>query len=211
MGYCVDVECNVRIPVQLEKQVKKFFKILEDQSPKGYRWVNSGYSNFKTVEEMFAEWRYEVENDGEYFVVNCFTGQKLGDDEQLWKMLAPIVTPDSELHFTGEDDAHWKYTFKNNQFKESFGSVEYDDDEESDEPEEEPVKSSKKSNKTVYEVLGVSEKATKTEIEKAYKEKMKSYHPDKFNSLDEDFIKLATEKSQELSQAKEKALKNLKK
>lgn len=210
MGYEISVDCQVKIPVKLTKQVKKIFKMLEEKSPKGYHWVNPGYSKFKTVEEMFQEWRYEVESDDEYYTVNCFIGQKLGQDQTLWQALAPVITPDSVLYFTGEDDAHWKYTFKNNQFKESWGSVEYEDEKEEPKAKEEPVKPSKKTTKTPYEVLGVSQKATKAEIEKAYKEKMKSYHPDKFNSLDEDFIKLATEKSQELSQAKEKALKNLK-
>lgn len=58
-----------------------------------------------------------------------------------------------------------------------------------------------------YEILGVSKNASKKEIAKAYKEKIKLYHPDRVNHLGPELQELAKVKSQELEEAYS-ALKN---
>lgn len=82
---------------------------------------------------MFEEWRYSVTRDETHFLVEYFEGEKLGDDEHLWSSMASLVEPDSVIELSGEDGAHWKYSFKGNKFKETHGSVSYDDDELLDE------------------------------------------------------------------------------
>ncbi len=54
-----------------------------------------------------------------------------------------------------------------------------------------------------YEVLGVGRDATQDEIKRAYRKLMSQHHPDKLiaQGVPEDMIKLATEKSQEISAA----------
>ncbi len=54
--------------------------------------------------------------------------------------------------------------------------------------------------KDPYEVLGVSRNATKEEIRQAYRELVKKYHPDKFQS-NPDMLKLAEEKMKEVNEA----------
>ncbi len=54
--------------------------------------------------------------------------------------------------------------------------------------------------KDPYEVLGVRSGASKDEIQKAYRELVKRYHPDKFQS-NPDMLGLAEEKMKEINQA----------
>ena len=57
---------------------------------------------------------------------------------------------------------------------------------------------SSKSNKNPYEILGINKNATKDEIQKAYKDKAKQYHPDKVSHLGEELQKIANEKFLEI-------------
>jgi uncharacterized membrane protein YkvA (DUF1232 family) len=54
-----------------------------------------------------------------------------------------------------------------------------------------------------HEILGVSSHATWEEIQIAYKEKIKKYHPDKVSHLGDDFIHLAGKKFLEIQKAYE--------
>lgn len=52
-----------------------------------------------------------------------------------------------------------------------------------------------------HEILGVDETASWSEIQKAHKEKIKQYHPDKLSHLGEAFSTLANEKFLEIQEA----------
>ncbi len=53
------------------------------------------------------------------------------------------------------------------------------------------------------DVLKITGKITKKQIKERYLERMKTYHPDKFSHLDEDFIRLATDRTKEINEAYE--------
>ena len=55
--------------------------------------------------------------------------------------------------------------------------------------------------KNPYDILGVRPNASKIEIQKAYKEAIKKYHPDKLSHLGEEFSNLANEKFLEIQKA----------
>ena len=61
--------------------------------------------------------------------------------------------------------------------------------------------SSQKIFKTPYDILGIGPDATKKEIQSAYKEAIKKYHPDKLSHLGEEFSNLANEKFLEIQNA----------
>lgn len=54
---------------------------------------------------------------------------------------------------------------------------------------------------TPYEILGINPKASKKEIQAAYKEAIKKYHPDKLSHLGEEFSILANKKFIEIQNA----------
>ncbi|MCD4722060.1 MAG: DnaJ domain-containing protein [Desulfobacula sp.] len=55
--------------------------------------------------------------------------------------------------------------------------------------------------KTPHEILGIGPNASKKEIQTAYKEAIKKYHPDKLSHLGEEFSDLANEKFLEIQNA----------
>ena len=62
-------------------------------------------------------------------------------------------------------------------------------------------KEKSKIHKSPYEILGIKKNATKKEIQKAYKDKVKQYHPDKVSHLGEELQKIANEKFLEIQDA----------
>lgn len=67
----------------------------------------------------------------------------------------------------------------------------------------------KKPPETPYEILGVRKDASKKDIQKAYKDAVKKYHPDKVSHLGEEFFILANEKFIEIQKAYNFLIKNL--
>jgi len=60
---------------------------------------------------------------------------------------------------------------------------------------------SSKSIPTPHEILGISPDASKKEIQNAYKQAIKKYHPDKLSHLGKEFSNLANEKFLEIQKA----------
>ncbi len=61
--------------------------------------------------------------------------------------------------------------------------------------------STSQKSRTPYEILGIKPGASKKQIQTAYKEGIKKYHPDKLSHLGEEFSTLANEKFLEIQQA----------
>jgi len=67
---------------------------------------------------------------------------------------------------------------------------------------------SSKTIQTPYEILGIGPNASKKEIQSAYKEAIKKYHPDKVSHLGEEFSSLANKKFIEIQNAYDTLMKN---
>ncbi len=61
--------------------------------------------------------------------------------------------------------------------------------------------------KSPYEILGIGPNASKKEIQTAYKDAIKKYHPDKLSHLGEEFSDLANEKFLEIQKAHDSLMK----
>lgn len=87
---------------------------------------------------------------------------------------------------------------QNNHTKEDFENHSQSDSNQSSNQE---FKNNQNKNRTPYEILGVSHDAEKKEIQQAYKDAIKKYHPDKVSHLGEEFAHLANQKFLEIQKA----------
>jgi len=78
---------------------------------KWYSWVkNPNPEGFTSLEDALSAWRYESDrNRNGHLEITYFTGEKLGDDEQLLYAIAPYLNEDVIFTFRGEDGALWRY------------------------------------------------------------------------------------------------------
>jgi hypothetical protein len=143
MGYCVTMEISnlvIRKEVIDEalKAINDLFKpaTLKKQASGGsysggkqthwsYSWVTYPEGGFKALEEALQGWRYASHiNDNGDLEIDMFEGEKLGDDQYLWKALAKYLT-DGAIYCRGEDGALWCWEIKHGKFKELDGTVTY--------------------------------------------------------------------------------------
>ena len=81
----------------------------------GISWVCSDVViKAKNISEALEEFRYEpnFNKDGDITDL-CFTGEKLGDDEELFTLIAPYIESGSFLQFSGEENCNWRWCFEN--------------------------------------------------------------------------------------------------
>lgn len=91
-----------------------------------HAWVNMDYVNKKTLSDMIDCWRWNVYAEESGDIINIeFHGQKLGDDEALFRALAPFVKVGSYIDMEGEDGALWRWAFTKKGFVEKSGRVIY--------------------------------------------------------------------------------------
>lgn len=124
MGYCVEVRGRVKIAKENKDRLFEIFKELDQSS---WRWVSKGFSQLKTVKGVFEELGYEAKLTKKgYYVITERIWEKIGDDADIWRRLAPVVMDGSYLKCAGEDHAHWKWTFKDGKLEEKWGKVTYE-------------------------------------------------------------------------------------
>jgi hypothetical protein len=97
-----------------EKALEKIKELMKDPNASrgGYNyeegrvfsWLhNSNPEKWSSLEEALTEWRFKPEtNDNGDIVGLEFTGQKVGDEKQMFKRIAPYVQQGSRLEFSYE-------------------------------------------------------------------------------------------------------------
>lgn len=99
---------------------------IRDSSGYHYSWVDSKRVLAATdLKGAMDEWRYHLAVDphtGDYTAIG-FTGEKAGDEEVLFKTIAPYVTAGSYLDYHGEDGAHWRWEFDGKTATERQGKI----------------------------------------------------------------------------------------
>ena len=151
MGYCVDMNIvSCAIPASKVPDALKALNAMHDEDKleanasggsyggssegkpvrerKWYSWVgNPPEGGWTDLKDGLDEWRYEGNYDAVgNFIVNYFSGEKLGDDEQLWRVLAPFA-PGMEIECRGECGALWRWIEWGGEFAEQYGKVTYGD------------------------------------------------------------------------------------
>lgn len=99
-----------------------------DVVSKHFSWVDMTYVNRKTLGEMIKCWRWEAQYDDEGNINGIyFSGEKYGDDEQLFRALAPHVKSGSYIQMQGEDGAIWRWAFKDGEVREKQATVSFEE------------------------------------------------------------------------------------
>lgn len=112
MGYCMEqIGSSFKIK---EEDLKSAFKAAKSMPDKDYCWVKQGWS--KGLRDLYAvleHWRWEPTLDEESgdIVDIQFTGEKLGEEIELFKAIAPYVEAGSFIEMLGEDGGMWRWLF----------------------------------------------------------------------------------------------------
>lgn len=130
MGYGVTVELtDVRIPADNVADCLAAINAMHDlKAPwnSKYSWVTDPSGNgFKSLKAAFEAWRYDAfvdEEDGSV-TIDCFEGEKWGDDEQLFQTIAPFVEDEGLIECRGEDGAQWRYAFNDGSLDEQTAKI----------------------------------------------------------------------------------------
>lgn len=91
----------------------------------------------EAIEGIFDELRYPVEFDSEGNVCGIeFDGEKLGDEKEFFKAMAPYVEPESYIEIQGEEGAFWRWVFRSGKCITKYPTIEFDDDDIDEEEED---------------------------------------------------------------------------
>ncbi len=92
---------------------------------RNFSWVNTSIVlKSKNLEEALKEWRWDPEVDDDLNIINLdFTGEKLGDDFELFKAIAPFVQDGSYIEMSGEDGDIWRWIFEGGKCIERNASI----------------------------------------------------------------------------------------
>ena len=134
MGYCMDMT-ESHFYIHFDKKAAALAAIkslkgketIRDSSGAHFSWVDPKVvEQARTLEEALAEWSYEATVDEAGSITDLdFTGEKSGDEDHLFKAIAPFVRGTSYLSFRGEDGAHWRWYFNGETCMAQAGTVTY--------------------------------------------------------------------------------------
>lgn len=127
MGYGVKYEINdVVIP---EKSVPDCLAAINAlHLDLHYAWVGDPPAGgFKTLVEAFRAWRFSATDNDSDIVLEYFNGEKLGDEECLFRAIAPYVIQeeDPSIFALGEDGTQWRYLFNGRKLIEQRAHIEW--------------------------------------------------------------------------------------
>ena len=128
MGYCISLaDYDFILAAEQKDAALAAMKALPDGH---YSWVDiDEIRNCKTLEGALREWCYEPEvDDGGNIVGFEFSGEKIGDEDRMFRAIAPFVKDGSFIEMHGEDGARWRWKFVNGQMKEINARIVWDDE-----------------------------------------------------------------------------------
>lgn len=115
MGYCISfIDSTVRITKDDAKKIMEFLpKYIYNNNP-NWKWidikdvcVNCNNGKFKKVMHCL---RYVVQKTKDTYKITDFCGEKLGDDIDIFEILAPYIHK-GYIEMQGEDGDSWRWIF----------------------------------------------------------------------------------------------------
>ncbi len=124
MGYCMElIKSTITIP---KENTIKIMDTLSEHiiiNKPNWMWVDKKsvieYCKENDFENVMEEIRYAVktnkDNDNLYSIW-YFAGEKLGDDDKIFKIIAPFIN-DGYIEMEGEEGYTWRWVFENGTLK----------------------------------------------------------------------------------------------
>jgi len=129
MGYCIN-QIGSRFCIKAKnikpalQALQDYFKEVGDKS-----WI-SGHEvlDASTFVEAMKACRWDVGMGKEVsdIVEIQFNGERLGDDESIFNVIAPYVESGSYIEISGEDDCHWRWNFDGQAVVQNYAEVDYE-------------------------------------------------------------------------------------
>jgi len=129
MGYCMD-QVDSSFLLKEENQRAAYKAVKEQMSDKSYSWVSAGW--FKGLRDIYAvleEWGYQPklsEETGDIIDLT-FSGEKIGQELELFNVIAPFVEKGSFLEMSGEEGSVWRWVFDGTTCKEVYPKVSWEE------------------------------------------------------------------------------------
>ena len=94
--------------------VRAIHRLALDKQDNGCSWVDDSVLDMVDVKDVFRFWGWGIEQnmDGDIVDIN-FDGEKLHEDDVLFRAIAPFVKHNSYIEMCGEDNTMWRWAFKN--------------------------------------------------------------------------------------------------
>lgn len=124
MGYCISLEeGSIEIKKENMKNVISVLKsYLENNT---LRWIDGNWDEDDGLEDIWHDLRYDLIKKDDYYEIIDFSGEKYGDDNKIFDMIAPYCE-DGYLQFCGEDGEHFRFIIKDGKFKEKYADLSWE-------------------------------------------------------------------------------------
>ena len=141
MGYCATQrDSEFTIKAENKAPALNAIKILMDQAngmgnggtrdQRHFSWVDTqAVIDSTSLFEALSEWGYDTSIDDEGNLNRVmFVAEKLGQEYEMWKAIAPFVEPNSFIVMDGEDGCTWRWYFNGSECLEQEGRVVFGDE-----------------------------------------------------------------------------------
>lgn len=126
MGYCIEMKDST---FKIHKNwVGDVTRKLRDFALSGncdFRWVDTSIIKDEAngLYAIFDELRYPLELNGDYYEIVCFDGDRIGNDLEIFNVIAEYVEPGSYIEYVGEDSYRWRFVFDEKECREVAAKV----------------------------------------------------------------------------------------
>ena len=135
MGYCIYLEEST---IKIKKDnMAKILETISDFFKSGgdLRWVN--YFKIEdmlstdeddepvTLEEVWENLRYIIKEEDDYYMIDEFYGEKLGDDLKLFQLIGKYCE-NGYLQFCGDDGEHFRIVIEDGEANEKWARLSWE-------------------------------------------------------------------------------------
>lgn len=128
MGYCMSqTDSSFKITKANQEGAFQAARAMPDRD---YHWVKKGWTKgLRDIYAMIEHWGYDPDLDDESgnIIDISFCSEKLGEEVEFFKAIAPFVEKGSFIEMSGEDGSLWRWVFDGTTCKEVYATVTWEE------------------------------------------------------------------------------------